>query len=476
MPEAPAGGLLTPVRLGTRTAANRVLFGPHVTNLGDDDRALTGRHVAYYRRRALGGCGTIVIEEASVHESDWPYERAPLAERCVDGWARIATALQSEGALAVAALGHAGGQGSSAYSQRPLWAPSRVPEVNSREVPKWMEPEDIAVGRGRLRGGGGVGRGRRARRGRGQRGPAQPDPPVPLRPDEPAGRRVGHRPPALRPRRPGRRPSLARAGSGAGTAPLRRRAGPLGRHHPRPGAGHRRRALRGGRLPGRRPRRDLLGREDPARLPRADRVQHRAVPGRSARRPRPVGRRAAGLRGRRRPGRLGAGGRGRRRRGDDQGADRRSRPGGQAAGRRARAHPPLHPLQPDLPGQRRPEPHRHLRRRTDERAGDRGPGLVRACPSPPGGARRGRRTGGVGDGPGRRPAGSPRPRGRGFRAGRRHGRGGRTGWPARGVAGGGARAPRRPRRARLVGLVPAAGRGRRPVQRQPAGRSSLRDG
>jgi mycofactocin system FadH/OYE family oxidoreductase 1 len=146
MPQAPAvGGLLTPVRLGPRTAPNRVLFGPHVTNLGDDDRGLTGRHVAYYRRRALGGCGTIVVEEASVHESDWPYERAPLAERCADGWTRIATALQSEGALAVAALGHAGGQGSSAYSQRPLWAPSRVPEVNSREVPKWMEPEDIAA-------------------------------------------------------------------------------------------------------------------------------------------------------------------------------------------------------------------------------------------------------------------------------------------------------------------------------------------
>jgi 2,4-dienoyl-CoA reductase (NADPH2) len=43
----------------------------------------------------------------------------------------------------MAALGHSGGQGSSAYSQRELWAPSRVPEVNSREVPKWMEPADI---------------------------------------------------------------------------------------------------------------------------------------------------------------------------------------------------------------------------------------------------------------------------------------------------------------------------------------------
>src|SRR5262249_40127029 len=29
------------------------------------------------------------------------------------------------------------------YSQLPLWAPSPVPEVNTREVPKAMEPEDI---------------------------------------------------------------------------------------------------------------------------------------------------------------------------------------------------------------------------------------------------------------------------------------------------------------------------------------------
>ena len=137
--------LLRPLALGRRTAANRVLFGPHVTNLGDDDRRFTDRHLAYYRRRAAGGCGTVVLEEASVHPSDWPYERCPLAERCADGWARIGDALHAEGTLALAALGHSGGQGSSAYSQRELWAPSRVPEVNSREVPKWMEPEDISA-------------------------------------------------------------------------------------------------------------------------------------------------------------------------------------------------------------------------------------------------------------------------------------------------------------------------------------------
>jgi len=137
-------GILEPLVLGGLTAPNRVLFGPHVTNLGRD-RALSERHVAYYARRAAGGCGVIVTEEASVHDSDWPYERAPLADDCRDGWRCVADAVHAHGSLLVAALGHAGGQGSSAYSQRPLWAPSRVPEVNTREVPKWMEAADIAA-------------------------------------------------------------------------------------------------------------------------------------------------------------------------------------------------------------------------------------------------------------------------------------------------------------------------------------------
>jgi mycofactocin system FadH/OYE family oxidoreductase 1 len=137
--------LLEPLPLGPRTAPNRILFGPHVTNLGDDDRRFTDRHVAYYERRARGGCGTIVTEGASVHDSDWPYERAPLAAVAAAGWARVVAACRPHGALVIASLDHAGGQGSSAYHQRPLWAPSRVPEVATREVPKWMEPEDIAA-------------------------------------------------------------------------------------------------------------------------------------------------------------------------------------------------------------------------------------------------------------------------------------------------------------------------------------------
>jgi 2,4-dienoyl-CoA reductase (NADPH2) len=121
------------------------MFGPHVTNLGDDERRFTARHTAYYARRAAGGCGIVVTEGASVHESDWPYERAPLANRCGAGWRQIADARHDHRTVVIASLDHAGGQGSSAYSQLPLWAPSRVPEVNTRETPKWMEPHDIAA-------------------------------------------------------------------------------------------------------------------------------------------------------------------------------------------------------------------------------------------------------------------------------------------------------------------------------------------
>jgi len=137
--------LLEPLTLGQGghfRAPSRVMFGPHETNLGRR-RAFSDRHVEYYRRRAAGGAGIVVTETASVHPSDWPYERAPLAVGSADGWASVARACHAEGALVLASIGHAGGQGSSAYNQQPLLAPSRVPEVNTREVPKAMEAADI---------------------------------------------------------------------------------------------------------------------------------------------------------------------------------------------------------------------------------------------------------------------------------------------------------------------------------------------
>jgi mycofactocin system FadH/OYE family oxidoreductase 1 len=134
--------LTDPIDLGPRRAPGRVMFGPHETNLGRR-RAISARHVAYYARRAAGGSGVIVTETASVHPSDWPYERAPLAAECGPGWAQIVAACRPHGALVLAGLGHAGMQGSSAFSQSALWAPSRVPDAASRELPMEMAAVEI---------------------------------------------------------------------------------------------------------------------------------------------------------------------------------------------------------------------------------------------------------------------------------------------------------------------------------------------
>jgi mycofactocin system FadH/OYE family oxidoreductase 1 len=146
--------LTGPVTLAGRTAQSRVMFGPHETNLGQPSagpdgqpggRAFSPRHVAYYERRAAGGAGLVVTETASVHDSDWPYERAPLAAAAAGGWQQIAAACQPHGTLVLASLGHTGLQGSSAYSQTALWGPSGVPDPVTREVPMEMGDPEIAA-------------------------------------------------------------------------------------------------------------------------------------------------------------------------------------------------------------------------------------------------------------------------------------------------------------------------------------------
>ena len=339
----------------------RVMFGPHETNLGRR-RAISARHVAYYARRAAGGSGVIVTETASVHPSDWPYERAPLAADCGRGWAETAAACRPHGALVLAGLGHAGMQGSSAYSQAALWAPSRVPDAGSREVPMEMTDAEIDAvvdgfaGAAALAAESGLD-GVEINAGQhsllrqflsgltNQRGDGYGEDRLLL------AERV------LR-----RRARRARRRAGARAAAVLRRAGALGRPHPGTRGRTGRAARRAGGLPRGGARLDLLGLRPPgptctpspastsscAGDPRGDRHG-------------PGG--AAGHRRRPRPGAVGAQ--------DGVTADLVEMTRAQIADpdlvARCRAGeadgPPLHAVQPDLPGARPPQPARHLRRR-----------------------------------------------------------------------------------------------------------------
>jgi len=70
-----SAALLEPLPLAGVMARNRLVFAPHCTNLAEG--GLPGeRLAAYFERRASGGVGVIVLEEAQVLPSSHPYQRA----------------------------------------------------------------------------------------------------------------------------------------------------------------------------------------------------------------------------------------------------------------------------------------------------------------------------------------------------------------------------------------------------------------
>jgi mycofactocin system FadH/OYE family oxidoreductase 2 len=136
--------LFQPVQIGPREARNRLIFGSHTTNFARKN-LLSEKHAQYYAARAQGGAGTIVLEEHIVHPSDWPYQYAlqGYLPETADAIAAVTERIHAHGALALVQLNHNGQQSVSDHRQAELWAPSAVPDVSSREVPKVMELADI---------------------------------------------------------------------------------------------------------------------------------------------------------------------------------------------------------------------------------------------------------------------------------------------------------------------------------------------
>jgi len=136
--------LFSPQRLGRVTAANRISFSAHLTNLANDGLP-TQRLTDYLTARARGGTGLIITEEQSVHPTDRAYEHLIEAFRpeVVPLYKRLTAAVHTYDTRIFAQLNHNGQQCSGSLSRLPVWAPSPIPDVLYRETPKAMEAEDI---------------------------------------------------------------------------------------------------------------------------------------------------------------------------------------------------------------------------------------------------------------------------------------------------------------------------------------------
>ncbi|NLA75503.1 MAG: FAD-dependent oxidoreductase, partial [Deltaproteobacteria bacterium] len=136
--------LFTPLALGKTIIPNRAWFLAHRTNFSKRGE-LNEKHVAYYTRRAMGGCGLIILGELCIHPDNRPWESLvnfyePAAIRQLR---KLTDSVHSHDSCIFAQLIHHGFQSSGAITRKEVWGPSANSDISFGEVSKPMEIEDI---------------------------------------------------------------------------------------------------------------------------------------------------------------------------------------------------------------------------------------------------------------------------------------------------------------------------------------------
>ena len=136
--------LFSPLILGRVTLPNRICFLAHRTNFAKRG-LLNDRHLAYYRRRAQGRCGLIIVGELSIHPNDRPWESMIEAyhSEVVEDYHKLTRTIHEFGTIIFAQLNHHGFQSSGDITRQVVWGPSAMSDIVFGETAKAMEMEDI---------------------------------------------------------------------------------------------------------------------------------------------------------------------------------------------------------------------------------------------------------------------------------------------------------------------------------------------
>lgn len=135
----------TPIQIGPVEIGSRLAMAPVKTALGGLDGLVCARHVAYYRRRAEGGAGMIIVEPLFVDPKGREHPRQLAAHRdvAIGGLRRVVNAIHESGSLAFAHLNHAGRAANPKVIEGAPEAPSAVTCSTSGATPEPMSRERI---------------------------------------------------------------------------------------------------------------------------------------------------------------------------------------------------------------------------------------------------------------------------------------------------------------------------------------------
>jgi len=138
--------LLEPIKIGTKTARNRIFMPPMEARLNTMYGDVTNEMIDYYAARARGGVGTVVVENTFVDDKE---SRSSLissglySDHLIRGKAQLAEAIKDEGALAIIQLSHGGRQCNGAANPLQPVAPSPIMCSVTERIPIELTTDKI---------------------------------------------------------------------------------------------------------------------------------------------------------------------------------------------------------------------------------------------------------------------------------------------------------------------------------------------
>ena len=137
--------LLSPFKIKGVEIKNRVVFLPHEMYYGSEEHLPTKKIKYYYEERAKGGAGLIIMPSIGVHPSGYYACEVAAKPESLPMMKEITETVHKQGSKIFAQFTHYGNQTKSIETLQPMWAPSAVPDMTVREIPKEMTVDEIHI-------------------------------------------------------------------------------------------------------------------------------------------------------------------------------------------------------------------------------------------------------------------------------------------------------------------------------------------
>jgi 2,4-dienoyl-CoA reductase-like NADH-dependent reductase (Old Yellow Enzyme family)/thioredoxin reductase len=138
--------LFEAIKIKNMELRNRIVMAPMGTHFSNKDGTVSEKQLNYYRRRAEGYAGLIIVEATSVdsYGENHLNELGIWDDKFIAGLSRLTESIHSQGAKSAIQIYHPGRQASSKHTGSQPVAPSAIRYFPAGEVPRELSQTEIS--------------------------------------------------------------------------------------------------------------------------------------------------------------------------------------------------------------------------------------------------------------------------------------------------------------------------------------------